>query len=208
MCSCLVTVALLWQKLSQPKCYKDLTRKTAFFEDWSWFNFNNLALVLGTSLKFYTSMAKGLKLKVRKFLGLIPTFVEVTWGKLVKGALLPPPPSLPILNRVKKRYSKTMFGGFYYLQDVKPTFFILDTFRWCTFYPLDIYTTCVQNVLVRNDSDISQCTCNLYQLSVWRLYGAFERELVHPGISFCKINFYVYWFLGILRFIGKSAKIC
>ena len=35
------------------------------------------------SLKFYTSVAKGLKLKVRKFLGLISTFVEVTGGKLV-----------------------------------------------------------------------------------------------------------------------------
>ena len=29
-------------------------------------------------MKFYTSVAKGLKLKVRKFLGLIPMFVEVT----------------------------------------------------------------------------------------------------------------------------------
>ena len=35
------------------------------------------------------------KLKVRKFLGLIPTFVEVTGKKLVKGVILH-----PILNRV------------------------------------------------------------------------------------------------------------
>ena len=40
-------------------------------------------------------MAKKLKLKVRTFLALIRTFVEVTWEKLV-GAFLP-----PILNRVK-----------------------------------------------------------------------------------------------------------
>ena len=33
---------------------------------------------LGMALKFYTSVAKGLKLKVRKFYELIPTFVEVT----------------------------------------------------------------------------------------------------------------------------------
>ena len=92
---------------------------------------------------------------------------------------------------------------------VTPTFFILGTFRWCMFYPLDIiYTTCVQNGLVRNDSDISQWTCNLYHLSVWRLYGAFERELIHSEISFCEVNFFVYWFLGILRFISKSVKIC
>ena len=42
-------------------------------------------------------MAKGLKLKVRKFWGPNPTFVEVTGEKLVEGAFLPH----PILNRVK-----------------------------------------------------------------------------------------------------------
>ena len=74
----LVTAAFLWKNLSQPQFYKDLTRKTAFFEGWSWFSFNKLGLALGTNLKFYTSVTKGLKLKVRKFWGLIPTFVEVT----------------------------------------------------------------------------------------------------------------------------------
>ena len=74
----LVTLAFLWEKLSQPQFYKDLTRKTAFFEGWSWFKFNNLGLALGTNLKVYTSLSKGLKLKARKFWGLIPTFVEVT----------------------------------------------------------------------------------------------------------------------------------
>ena len=41
-----------------------------------------MGLALGMALKFYTSVAKGLKVKVRKFLGLIPTFVEVTEEKL------------------------------------------------------------------------------------------------------------------------------
>ena len=85
MCPCdqsLVTLAFLWEKLSQPQFYKDLTRKTNFFEGWLWFKFNNLGLALGVNLKFYISMAKGLELKVRKFLGLIPTFVEVTGEKL------------------------------------------------------------------------------------------------------------------------------
>ena len=77
--------------------YKDLTRKTAFFEGWSCFKFNNLGLALGTNLKTYISVAKGLKLKVRKLLGLIPTFVEVTEKKLMGGAFPPP----PILNRIK-----------------------------------------------------------------------------------------------------------
>ena len=53
------------------------------------------------ALKFDTSMAKGLKVKVRKGLELILKFSEVTgknqWGK---GLFAPPPPPPPILNRV------------------------------------------------------------------------------------------------------------
>ena len=40
-----------------------------FFERYSWLKFNNLGLVLCTVLRLYTSIAKGLKLKVREFLG-------------------------------------------------------------------------------------------------------------------------------------------
>ena len=74
--------------------------------------FNNLGLALGTNLKFYTSVAKELKLKVRKFWGLIPTFVEITGGKLVVGGGIFAPS--PVLDRVKKnaralkKPSKTM----------------------------------------------------------------------------------------------------
>ena len=44
------------------------------------------------NLIFYTSVAKRMKLKVKKFYGLVPTFVEVTEEKLVGGGafLLPP----------------------------------------------------------------------------------------------------------------------
>ena len=54
------------------------------------------------ALKFYNSVATGLKLKVRKFLGLIPKFVEVIGengevGGGGGGALFGP----PILSRVK-----------------------------------------------------------------------------------------------------------
>ena len=66
--------------------------KRIFFEGCSWFKSNNLRLALGMDLKFYTSVEKELKLKVIKFLWLIPTFGEVTWEKLVGG--LPLPPSL------------------------------------------------------------------------------------------------------------------
>ena len=77
--------------------YKDLTRESAFFEGWSWFKFNNLGLALGMNLTFYTSVAKGLRLKVRRFLGLVPMFVEITEEKLVQRAFLPP----TILNSIK-----------------------------------------------------------------------------------------------------------
>ena len=88
MCSyeqSLVTLAFLWEKLSWPQFHKDLTRKTAFSEGRSWFKFNNLGLALDTNLKFYTSVEKELKLKVRKFWGLILTLVELIGEKLVGG---------------------------------------------------------------------------------------------------------------------------
>ena len=57
--------------------------------------FNNLGLAIAMSLKFYISVARRLKLKFRKFWGLVPTFLEVTGEKLVGGAFLLPPTSLP-----------------------------------------------------------------------------------------------------------------
>ena len=62
-----------------------MARKIAFFEGWSWFKFNNLGLALGPNLKFCASVAKGLKIKVRKFREPNPKFVEVTGEKLVEG---------------------------------------------------------------------------------------------------------------------------
>ena len=50
------------------------------------------------AFSFYTSVAKGLELKVSRFCGKIPGFAEVTEEKLV-GALFVP---APILNRVKR----------------------------------------------------------------------------------------------------------
>ena len=94
----LVTLVFLWETLSLPQFYKDLTRKTAFFEVWYWFKFNNFGLALGIAFKFYTSVERGLKLKVRKFCGLIPKFVEITGEKLVERPFCSP---LLILNRVK-----------------------------------------------------------------------------------------------------------
>ena len=75
--------------------YKDLTIKTNFFEGWSRFKFNNLGLVIGMTLKFYTNVAKGLKIKVRKLLGLFPTFEEVTGENRIGEPFYPPTPSPP-----------------------------------------------------------------------------------------------------------------
>ena len=63
---------------------KDLTRKTTFFDEWSWFKFsiiwdghNNLVL------RSYTNASKMLKLKVKKFWRLNPTFVELAGEKMI-----------------------------------------------------------------------------------------------------------------------------
>ena len=66
-----------------------------------------MGLTQGMNLNFYTSVAKHLKLKVRKFWALIPTFVEVTGEKLVgEGAFCPLP--LPTLSRVKLRFCEVL----------------------------------------------------------------------------------------------------
>ena len=63
----------------------DWTRKTILFEGCSRSKFNNLGLQLGMALKFNANVSKGLKLKVRKFWGLIFMFVEVTRENLKRG---------------------------------------------------------------------------------------------------------------------------
>ena len=50
-------------------------------------------LVPCLSLTFYSSVAEGPKLKVRKFGGLIPMFGEVTGEKMVGGGAFSPPTS-------------------------------------------------------------------------------------------------------------------
>ena len=58
-------------------------RITDFFEEWPWLKFIVLRLALGMAFKLCSSVAKGLKLKVRKFYRLISMFGEVTGKKLV-----------------------------------------------------------------------------------------------------------------------------
>ena len=63
-----------------------------FFEGCSWFR---LSKALDMILNFDTSMAKVLKIKVRKFFWLIRTFVEGTVERLVEVFLTPPLPATP-----------------------------------------------------------------------------------------------------------------
>ena len=82
---------LMWPKFGNPiisvregtktSILYGFDRKKRFFDEKFWFKFNNLGLAVGTNLKFYTNVT--LKLKLRKFLGLIPTFIEVTVEKQV-----------------------------------------------------------------------------------------------------------------------------
>ena len=58
--------------------FQGFYQKNHFFEELSWFKFNNLGRSLGMDLKFYTSVKKALQQKVRTFLGLYSTFAEVT----------------------------------------------------------------------------------------------------------------------------------
>lgn len=62
--------------------YKDLTRKTWFFDDWSWLNHNNLGLALSMALKICRNLENSLKVKVRKFQGHIAAFREIIRQKL------------------------------------------------------------------------------------------------------------------------------
>ena len=64
------------------------------------------------ALKFYTSVAKELKLKVRKFWGLILAFVEVPGIKLAGGRDGGVFLSSPILNKVKRFFTIIADGCF------------------------------------------------------------------------------------------------
>ena len=86
----LIALVFISEKLSWTRFYRDLIRKTTFLERRSRLKFNNLGLALGMALKLYGSVAKRLKLKVRKFLGPILTFVEVTGDQLVGDPFCPP----------------------------------------------------------------------------------------------------------------------
>ena len=84
------------------------------------------------ALKFSNGVAKGLKLKFRKFWGLAPTFVEIIGGKLVVrgGPFCTPPSSIGLranLWKVVLKYENVMFLTF-------GPFFSKCTFLRCRYF--------------------------------------------------------------------------
>ena len=77
------------------------------------------------ALKCYTSMEKGLKLIVRKFLRITPTFVEITEEKLLEERLFAPltHPPPPILNSVKKETLQHCSKRIFFYQNSISIFF-------------------------------------------------------------------------------------
>ena len=72
--------------------------------------FTNVGLALGMILKFHTSVTKGFKPKVKKFLGLISTSVEVTGEKLVGGGrIFAPSAIMKRVNARRKYFRKKVF---------------------------------------------------------------------------------------------------
>ena len=74
-------------------------------------------------MKSYTSVAKDLKLKVRKFFGLLPTFAEITEENLVEE-------NRPILNRVNK-----FSGDIFFIPKVKYLMVHSSNFNPCEYVP-------------------------------------------------------------------------
>ena len=65
------------------------SENTAFSEGWSWFKFNNLGHIVGGNLKFYTGVAKGLKLKIRNLEGASSYVCRSYREKTGRGDLFP-----------------------------------------------------------------------------------------------------------------------
>ena len=92
---------------------------------------------LGANLKYCTSVAKGLNLTVRKFWGLISTFVKVAVKKLVGGLfaprLLPPSPPASFLNRVKIKSFALSHDKVHWVTLKKKIWFVMNTvLHWVT----------------------------------------------------------------------------
>ena len=83
---------------------------------------SNLGLAVGMALKFYKSVIRELKRNVGKIKGLILTFVEVTWEKLVVGGGGFSSPTT--LNRVKVKRAQEARENQFLFQNVQKMRFL------------------------------------------------------------------------------------
>ena len=105
MCSCdqsLVTVAFLWEKISQPQFYKDLTRKTTFFE----VQVQEFGTGTRYKLEILRQCGTRVRTKSQKVLGSNSYVCRSYRGKTGTGDRFAPThhPRTPILNRIKGTY--------------------------------------------------------------------------------------------------------
>ena len=93
----MLTLAFLWRRCYELNFTKIWLEKP-FFEEWSWLKFTSLGFALGATLKLYSSLRKGLKIKVRKFWG--SYICRSSGGELVRDLVD------PILNRLMQQSEK------------------------------------------------------------------------------------------------------
>ena len=112
--------------------------KNFFLEGCSCFKFNNLRWALGMAIKVYTSVTKELRVG-KLWRGILPTFVEVTWWKLVGGFFAPSSPFPIILKRIKVKRDQEARDNQFLFQNVQSNeiFEVLKVFknnRWINVY--------------------------------------------------------------------------
>ena len=131
----------------------------ADFEEWSWFNVNNLGLKLGMALIFYSSVAKRLKPKVKK-----------CWGKL-EGGFSHFSPS-PILNSVKND-----------LADSRPVKIIKkEKYRSHYLIAWSVELTCITTVIIVEN------TFGNIKINCFYLRGNRVGEIALLGLHVCRCS--------------------
>ena len=113
-------------------------------------------------------MGKELKLKFRRFLGLIPIFVEVKGEKLVSGCRGKPFPPSPFLNRVKRLGRLPLSSTFYILVLVLYPALYIDIRLIEYRIPQTLCLIFFMKTLLNSISNTNHCRCAL--IFQFRLY--------------------------------------
>ena len=149
-----------------------------------------MRLALGTNLTIYTSVAKGLKLKVRRFWRPNPTFVEVTGEKLVGSLFIPLPDTLKeFLSHIETKSDLTTYLTEYCGKELKKTdkkFIVVHQ------------TSCVTNNenylpdLEYHDHEEADTLIMLQAKNVADMYPNCERYILSPDTDVFLLANYIY----------------